>query len=150
MPFSVYLPAGGTVPTQRYFWIVRAFQLLFAFLILVLTSYALSVHQGGPIRPALIATNVISVFTMIPILPLVTPLHDIQDKIYDPRIALLLKTIATLFWLAAFSALASHQDNYSAYGSDDALAEPLFRGCTKCRHAWRTGEAVTAFSILEL
>ncbi|KAF1998023.1 hypothetical protein P154DRAFT_524339 [Amniculicola lignicola CBS 123094] len=145
----MYMLKGGVVPVPRWILIFRMFQLFFAILVLGLTAYCLSVYDGGPLRPPLIATIVIACLTLVPILLLTTPLHLAQRKIYDPRVALLLDGFAALYWLAAFSALASYQHIFRHYGSESSRVVFGFGNCYLCRKVWRTGLAATVFSAVE-
>jgi hypothetical protein len=94
---------------------------------------------------------VIAVLTVVPILVLVTPLHLAQRKIYDPRISLLLDLFALLFWLAAFTALASYLDIFKYYGRDeDNIFTVGVDECRKCRRSYESAIAATVFAALEL
>jgi hypothetical protein len=94
---------------------------------------------------------VIAVLTVVPILILVTPLHLAQRKMYDPRISLLLDLFALLFWLAAFTALASYLDIFKYYGRDeDNIFTVRVDECRKCRRAYKGAIAATVFAALEL
>ncbi|KAF2876472.1 hypothetical protein BDV95DRAFT_602450 [Massariosphaeria phaeospora] len=145
----VYMPRGGAVPIPRWVLGLRAFQLLFAILTLALTAYALSIRGGGPLQPPLVATIIISILTLVPILLLTTPLHLVQRKFYDPRTALLLDGIALLFWLGSFAALASYHRVYWVYGRENFFVLSGFDVCRKCRAAWRAGTAATVFAAIE-
>ncbi|KAF2644212.1 hypothetical protein P280DRAFT_227536 [Massarina eburnea CBS 473.64] len=140
---------GGAVGVPRWILVFRVLQLFFAILIIALTAYALSVYDGGPAKPALIAALIIGILTIIPVLILITPLHIAQRKIYDPSIALLLELGALLFWLGAFAALASYHDVFSGYGRSEIFAFLGGDECRMCRSAWRAGVASTVFAALE-
>lgn len=45
----MYMLKGGAVPLPRWILVLRAFQLLFAILIIALTAYGLSIYSGGPV-----------------------------------------------------------------------------------------------------
>ncbi|KAF2657374.1 hypothetical protein K491DRAFT_331434 [Lophiostoma macrostomum CBS 122681] len=159
---------GGAVPIPRWILGIRALQLFFAILVLALTAYALSVFSGGPVcysfqprdcptkthqlQPPLIATIIIAVLTLVPILLLTTPLHLMQRRIYDPRIALVLDGFALLYWLAAFTAMACYHDIFHYYGSSYAVfaVNSDVVQCRSCRRAWKAGVAATVFSAIEL
>ena len=96
----------------------------------------------------LIATLIIAILTLFPILVLVTPLHIIQRKCFDPRLALLLDGFALLYWTATFAALASYHDVFSYYGLEQGSAVSVFGDCTGCRSAWRSGVAATILSAV--
>ncbi|KAF2786647.1 hypothetical protein K505DRAFT_422288 [Melanomma pulvis-pyrius CBS 109.77] len=145
----MYMLKGGAVPLPRWILVLRAFQLLFAILIIALTAYGLSIYSGGPIRPPLIATIIIAVLTVIPILILTTPLHLAQRKIFDARMAMLLDLFALLFWLAAFTALASYLDIFRYYGRGTGGFNFEFNECRKCRRAYRSAIAATVFAAFE-
>ncbi|KAF2185059.1 hypothetical protein K469DRAFT_688275 [Zopfia rhizophila CBS 207.26] len=168
----MYMLKGGALPIPCWILVVRFLQFFSAVLILGLTAYPLSVYGGGPIQPALIATIIIAILTIIPILVLTTPLHLIQLKVYDPRVALAMDGFAALFWLGALAALASYQRIFRYYGREGhrrrdldikvmdmrrALRRELelrlidieFEECYKCRKAWRTGTAAAWFSVVE-
>ncbi|KAF2710501.1 hypothetical protein K504DRAFT_501765 [Pleomassaria siparia CBS 279.74] len=101
------------------------------------------------IRPPLIATLIISILTVMPILILTMPLYLLQYKIYNARVALLLDGFALLFWLAAFTALASYQDIYRYYGRDGTIVRFEFDGYSECHSAWRSGVAATVSAAVE-
>jgi hypothetical protein len=88
----------------------------------------------------------------VPILLLTTPLHLMQRKFYDPRIALMLDGFAMLYWLAAFTAMACYHDIFRSYGRGFTVfaGDSDFVECRSCRKAWRTGTAATVFSAIEL
>ncbi|KAF2108965.1 hypothetical protein BDV96DRAFT_636375 [Lophiotrema nucula] len=116
----MYMLKGGAVPIPRWILIFRFFQLFFAILVLGLTAYSLSVGGGGP------------------------------RKIYDPRTALLLDGFATLFWLAAFAALASYERIFHNYGRfSGTVLTTEFDFCSRCRRAWKCAVAAAVFSALE-
>ena len=98
----------------------------------------------------MISTIIIAVLTLIPILPLTTPLHIFQRRLYDPRIALVLDLVAALFWLASFAALASYLDIFHEYGRNLRVANDAFKVCRKCRGAWRSAVAAAVFAVIEL
>lgn len=102
------------------------------------------------LQSPLIALIIISVLTIVPILLLTTPLHMIQRKVYDPRIALLLDGFALLYWIAVFAALASYHRIYKYWGLDNGRYDFDFAFCGRCRRAWRTGVAATVFAAIEL
>lgn len=102
------------------------------------------------IQPPLISTLIIACLTIIPILPLTTPLHVTQRRLYDQRISLLLDVVAVLFWLGTFAALVSYQVIFKKYGSEDALEDIVLYMCEQCRSAWRSGVAATVFAGIEL
>lgn len=104
------------------------------------------------LQPALIATIIIAVLTIVPVLLITTPLHLMQRKIYDPRIALMLDGFAMLYWLAAFTAMACYHDIFRYYGRSFTVfaVDTDFVACGSCRRAWRTGTAATVFSAVEL
>ncbi|KAF2740479.1 hypothetical protein EJ04DRAFT_518785 [Polyplosphaeria fusca] len=145
----MYMLKGGAVPIPRWILIFRFFQLLFAIVVLALTAYALSIGGGGPIQPPLITTIIIACLTILPILILTTPLHLVQRRVYDPRIALLLDGFAMLWWLGTMAALASYQRIFRRYGKDSVVVNEEFLGCRKCRRAWQSGTAATWFSAVE-
>jgi hypothetical protein len=137
---------GGAVAVPRWIIIIRALQLIFAILVLALTAYALSIDRGNDLRAPLIATLLISILTILPILLLVTPLHLLQRKYFDPRLSLALYGFALLYWTAAYAAIASYHDLFSYYGKGGGSVLGLF--CTGCRSQWRAGVAATVFSAM--
>ncbi|KAF2499768.1 hypothetical protein BU16DRAFT_283007 [Lophium mytilinum] len=49
----MYKLKGGTVPLPRWILVFRLLQLIFAVLIIALTSYSISINKGGPVRASL-------------------------------------------------------------------------------------------------
>ncbi|ORY11209.1 hypothetical protein BCR34DRAFT_653195 [Clohesyomyces aquaticus] len=146
----MYTGKGGSVNVPSWVLVLRFFQLFFAILIIALTAYPLSVSNGGPMQPALIATLVIACITVLPIIIIATPLHLIQHKLYDPRLVLISDGIECLFWLGAWSALASYQRIFRWYGSAGVWDGFRFdEVCGSCRRAWRVGNAATVFAAFE-
>ncbi|KAF1971357.1 hypothetical protein BU23DRAFT_569873 [Bimuria novae-zelandiae CBS 107.79] len=143
-----YIPAGGPVSVHPYLLIPRTLQLLLALTTLATTAYPLSLYSGGPLRPPLISTLLISLLTLL-ILPLTTPLHITQRCIYDPRIALALDLLGTLFWLATCTALGGYLDVFSEYGEELRVVGVVFAVCGGCRSAWRSGVAACVFAGVE-
>lgn len=145
-----YVPKGGPVPVHPWLLAIRFLQFFFAILIIATTAYPLSIDGGGPLKKPLIATLVAAILTIVPILPLTTPLHISQRRLYDPRVALVLDILATLLWLASFAALASYVDIFSDYGRQLRVVDVVFEVCGKCRSVWRSGVAATVFAAIEL
>lgn len=102
------------------------------------------------LQSPLIALIIISILTIVPILLLTTPLHMIQRKVYDPRIALLLDGFALLYWIAVFAALASYHRIYKYWGRANGRFDFDFDFCGSCRRAWRAGVAATVFAAIQL
>jgi hypothetical protein len=102
------------------------------------------------LKAPLISTIIIAVLTLLPILPLTTPLHISQRRLYDPRIALAQDLVGSLFWLASFAALASYLDIFHEYGRSSRKVHEVFELCGKCRGAWRSGVAAAVFTVIEL
>jgi hypothetical protein len=102
------------------------------------------------LKAPLISTIIIAVLTLLPVLPLTIPLHISQCRLYDPRIALVLDLVASLFWLASFAALVSYLDVFHEYGKALTVVGETFQICSKCRGAWKSGAAAAAFAIIEL
>jgi hypothetical protein len=106
---------------------------------------------SSQLRTSLIATLIIAILTIIPILLLITPLHMLQRKYFDPRLALLLDGLALLYWTAAFAALAAYHDIFRYYGREsEFVVDFTFEGCARCRSAWKSGVAATVFAALEM
>lgn len=102
------------------------------------------------LKAPLISTIIIALLTLLPIIPLTTPLHISQRRLYDPRIALVLDLFASLFWLASFVALASYLDIFHEYGKALRVVDEVFEICRECRSAWRSGLAAAMFAVVEL
>lgn len=96
------------------------------------------------------STIVVAILTLLPILPLTTPIHVSQCRFYDPRIALSVDLVAALFWLASFAALASYLDIFHEYGKNRGVVDDALSVCTKCRGAWKSGVAAAFFAAIEL
>ncbi|KAF2810123.1 uncharacterized protein BDZ99DRAFT_476330 [Mytilinidion resinicola] len=160
---AMYKLKGGAVPLPRWILVFRLLQLIFAVLVIALTSYSISINKGGPLRPGIIAVLIIAILTIFPILLFTTPLHLSQRRLYDPRIALFGEGIATLWWLGAFAALATYQRIFHNYAyfyqnfkRDEGVLEEravYYDGwrCDggRCRRAWKTGTAATVFAAFE-
>ncbi|KAF9730572.1 hypothetical protein PMIN06_006559 [Paraphaeosphaeria minitans] len=144
-----YIPKGGPVPVHPWLLTFRFLQAIFAILIIATTAYTLSIDGGGPLKAPLISTIIIALLTLLPILPLTTPLHISQRRLYDPRIALILDFVASLFWLASFATLASYLDIFHEYGKALRVVDEVFEICSKCRGSWKSGVATAVFAVLE-
>ncbi|KAK7184120.1 hypothetical protein DPSP01_001242 [Paraphaeosphaeria sporulosa] len=140
---------GGSIPVHPWLLAFRFLQALFAVLIIATTAYSLSIDSGGPFKAPLISTIIIALLTLLSVLPLTTPLHISQRHLYDPRIALVLDLVASLFWLASFAALASYLDIFHEYGKALRVVDEVFQICSKCRGAWKSGVAAAVFVVIE-
>ncbi|KAF2441128.1 hypothetical protein P171DRAFT_524094 [Karstenula rhodostoma CBS 690.94] len=144
-----YVLKGGPVPVHPWLFGFRFLQALFAVLGIATTAYPLSIDGGGPLKAPLICTIIIAILTLLPVLPLTSPLHISQRRLYDPRIALVLDLVASLLWLASFVALASYLDIFHEYGRALKVVDEVFEICGKCRGAWRSGVAAVVFAAIE-
>ncbi|KAK4962138.1 hypothetical protein LTR28_004744 [Elasticomyces elasticus] len=114
---------GHAVPLPRWTLGIRALQLALAIVILGLVCYVQHVYRDTYLQRSTIPTLLIAILTILPILPLATPLLRPLRQYYNPVAALAADLFATLFWLAAMAVLAAYTAvfdiEYLVYGYPD-------------------------------